>query len=48
MDKSEMKKIIGVVLRAGELKEVKRTGWVLNSVENVESVADRTWRMVFW
>lgn len=45
MDKQKIRKIIKVLSKAGVLKEVLRTGWVLKGVEDVESVADHTWRM---
>ena len=45
MEKAEIEKLIKLLNKAGVLKEVKRTGWVLEGVENAESVADHTWRM---
>lgn len=39
--------LIQILSRAGLLKEIKRTGWVLKGVKDVESVADHTWRMSF-
>lgn len=37
--------LINILGRAGVLKEVRRTGWVLKGVEEAESVADHSWRM---
>jgi len=45
LKKQEIRKIINILSKAGILKEVKRTGWVLKGVKNAESVADHTWRM---
>ena len=45
MDNAQIDSIIKILSKAGALKGVKRTGWVLKGVENVESVADHTWRM---
>jgi len=45
MDKQRIRLIIKIASKAGELKQVLRTGWVLKGVENAESVADHTWRM---
>lgn len=45
MDKKEISNLITLLSRAGVLKEVKRTGWVLEGVKDAESVADHTWRM---
>lgn len=45
MDKKQIKDLIKLINHAGVLKDVKRTGWVLEGVENAESVADHTWRM---
>ena len=41
----EIKTLISLLNRAGVLKQVKRTGWVLEGVKDAESVADHTWRM---
>jgi len=43
--KSDFKGLINTLSKAGVLKDVKRTGWVLKGVTDVESVADHTWRM---
>jgi len=45
MDKKQIKNLITLLSRAGALKEVKRTGWILKGINNAESVADHTWRM---
>jgi len=45
MDKKQTKNLITLLSRAGILKSVKRTGWVLKGVKDAESVADHTWRM---
>lgn len=45
MKRTEIKNLITLLNRAGVLKDVKRTGWVLEGVDNAESVADHTWRM---
>lgn len=45
MDNKNISKTIKILLNAGVLKDVKRTGWVIKGVKNVESVADHTWRM---
>ena len=45
MDQKHLRNLITVLNRAGVLKQVKRTGWVLEGVKNAESVADHTWRM---
>lgn len=44
-NKTEILEVINTLKKAGTLKGVKRTGWVLQGVENAESVADHTWRM---
>ena len=43
--KKEINALITLLNRAGVLKQVKRTGWVLEGVKDAESVADHTWRM---
>lgn len=45
MNKKQIKNLIRLLNRAGVLKDVKRTGWVLEGVKDAESVADHTWRM---
>lgn len=45
MNKKHIQDLITLLNRAGVLKEVKRTGWVLEGVKDAESVADHTWRM---
>ena len=45
MDKKQISNIITLLNRAGVLKIVKRTGWVLEGIKDAESVADHTWRM---
>jgi hypothetical protein len=45
MGKKQIEVLITLLNRAGVLKEVKRTGWVLEGVKDAESVADHTWRM---
>lgn len=45
MDKIQIINLITLLSRAGVLKQVKRTGWVLEGVIDAESVADHTWRM---
>ena len=45
MAKYQINTLITLLNRAGVLKQVKRTGWVLEGVKNAESVADHTWRM---
>ncbi|MCJ7805880.1 HD domain-containing protein [Patescibacteria group bacterium] len=45
MDKKQIKILVDLFDKAGTLKDVKRTGWVLKGVEDAESVADHTWRM---
>lgn len=45
MDKRKIQKLIKLLTRAGVLKNVPRTGWVLKGVKDAESVADHTWRM---
>lgn len=45
MDKKKIKILVDLFDKAGTLKDVKRTGWVLKGVEDAESVADHTWRM---
>jgi len=45
MNKNQIKILITLLSRAGVLKSVKRTGWVLEGVKDAESVADHTWRM---
>ena len=45
MDKKQIKDLIKLISRAGLLKDVKRTGWILQGVQDAESVADHTWRM---
>jgi putative hydrolase of HD superfamily len=37
--------VIKLLIKAGILKQVKRTGWALKGIEKIESVADHTWRM---
>jgi len=44
----EIKNLITLLSRAGGLKGVQRTGWVLEGVKDAESVADHTWRMKVW
>jgi len=44
-NKTEIQGLVEIFKKAGVLKEVKRTGWILKGVEEVESVADHTWRM---
>lgn len=41
------KKIIKLALQVGVLKNVKRHGWVLKGVKDVESVADHVFRVSF-
>lgn len=41
----QIKQLVNTVAKAGILKEIRRTGWVLKGVEEAESVADHTWRM---
>lgn len=41
-DSDEIRNLITLLNRAGILKEVKRTGWVLEGVKDAESVADHT------
>lgn len=43
--KNKNKILIELLSKAGVLKSVKRTGWVLKGINDVESVADHTWRM---
>lgn len=43
--KNQYKSFIKLLSKAGVLKEVARTGWVLKGIEEAESVADHTWRM---
>ena len=45
MNKKEIKTLVKVLRSAGRLKRLKRTGWVLEGIENAESVAGHTWRM---
>ena len=45
MDKRQIKILVDLFDKAGTLKDVKRTGWVLKGVEDAESVADHAWRM---
>lgn len=45
MNKRQIQNLITLLGRAGVLKDVKRTGWVLEGVKDAESVADHTWRM---
>lgn len=45
MNQKQIRKLIVLLSQAGILKDVKRTGWVLKGVKEVESVADHTWRM---
>ncbi len=47
MKKTQIKTLIKIFKKAGILKEIPRTGWVLKGIENAESVADHTWRMGF-
>lgn len=47
-NKTKIQKLVEIFKKAGVLKEVKRTGWVLKGVKEVESVADHTWRMQFF
>lgn len=39
------KKLIHFLIKAGELKKIKRTGWVLRGVKEPESIADHTFRV---
>lgn len=41
-----MKNLIRILKKAGELKRLKRTGWVLKKIKNPEHVADHTWRVI--
>ncbi len=43
--RTNIQEIIKVLTKAGLLKEVKRTGWILKGIKNPESVAEHTWRM---
>lgn len=45
MKKKEINTLIKLLSQAGVLKDVKRTGWALKGIKEVESVADHTWRM---
>lgn len=45
LTKKRVNDILDFILSSGYLKGVKRTGWVIKGVENVESVADHTWRV---
>ena len=45
MTKQQIKTIVDLLDKAGTLKDVTRTGWVLKGVDEAESVADHTWRM---
>jgi putative hydrolase of HD superfamily len=47
MDNKQIKKLIEIFKKAGILKTIPRTGWVLKGIKDVESVADHTWRMGF-
>lgn len=40
MEKEELESIMEFMLHANKVKEIKRTGWVLNKVENPEHVGD--------
>jgi len=37
--------LLNLFLEIGVLKKVRRTGWVLKGVKDVESVAEHTWRV---
>ena len=39
--------LITIFSKAGLLKDIKRTGWVVKGIKNAESVADHSWRMSF-
>lgn len=45
LDKNNIDSLIKVLRKAGPLKTLKRTGWVLKGVKDSESVADHTWRV---
>lgn len=45
MNRKTIIELITLMNRAGVLKEIARTGWVIKGIEEAESVADHTWRM---
>ena len=45
MDKKTITPLIKVLRKAGELKKLKRTGWILKGIRNPEHVSDHTWRV---
>lgn len=47
MKTNKIKNLISIFSKAGVLKDIKRTGWVLKGIQEAESVADHTWRMSF-
>lgn len=47
MRNSEIRKLIEVIIKSNSLKNVKRTGWILEGIKGAESVADHTWGTSF-
>ncbi|QQG39521.1 MAG: HD domain-containing protein [Candidatus Aenigmatarchaeota archaeon] len=41
----ELEKALKLLLRSGELKKIRRTGWVLHNVPHPESVAEHSFRV---
>jgi len=48
MRNKNLKILIDLLSDAGVLKTIRRTGWILKGVEEVESVADHSWRVAFF
>jgi len=41
----QIRSVIKTLYLSGRLKKIKRTGWIVKGIKDVESVADHTWRM---
>ena len=47
MKNSKIRRLLKALIKSNSLKDVKRTGWVLEGIKGAESVADHTWGTSF-